>query len=110
MENHVQVIRIGLSSNESLSSPLEVYGGANHPALGELIYSEYYFELTSKLLEEADMRGKSILVYVNKNELSRAIGHKKKNKKRLMEIFSLKDIRFIETDLPEGMIVSIAEM
>ena len=53
--------------------------------------------------------GQTIVVYVNKGELSRAIGHKKKNKLRLIEIFSLKDICFKEASLPEGTYVSLFE-
>ena len=109
-ENGVKVIRIGLSANESLTSSEAVYGGANHPALGELIYSEYYFEVLCDLLEKAEHKGEPVVVYVNKNELSRAIGHKKKNKMRLTEMFSLQDIRFLETELPDGILVSFAEM
>ena len=105
--NGIQVIRIGLCSNDTLSSLEEVYGGANHPALGELIYSELYYVTIRELLEKAGEISAEIVIYVNFGELSRAIGHKKKNKLRLIEMFSLKEIRFVERVLPTGELVSL---
>ena len=108
-KNNIRILRIGLSANESLTSNEIVYGGANHPAIGELIYSEFYYELLVELLTGKNIKGSNVVIYVNKGELSRAIGHKKKNKLRLIEMFSLEDIRFKETILPEGVYVSIFE-
>ncbi len=108
-QNHIPVIRIGLCASETLTSDDSVYGGANHPALGELIYSELYYEMLCELLKESTYTEKNVTVYVNKGELSRAIGHKKKNKLRLMEMFSLKGIRFIERKRPSFKMVSLTE-
>ena len=108
--NDVRVIRIGLCASDTLSSEDEVYGGANHPALGELVYSELYYEKIVELLNKINCYGGSVTIYVNKGELSRAIGHKKKNKMRLIEMFSLKDIRFIERNNPSAEMVSLTNI
>ena len=108
-QNNIRVIRIGLCSSDTLSSADEVYGGANHPALGELVYSELYYEKIVELLSESNGHAETVTIFVNKGELSRAIGHKKKNKMRLMEMFSLKDIRFVERSVPSTKMVSLTE-
>lgn len=103
----VPVIRIGLCSSENLSSRDEVYGGANHPALGELILGEVYYKRMCELIAQQDMDAIEICFAVNYGELSLAVGHKKKNKKRLLDLLSPRRIRFVEDRLPPGQIVSI---
>ena len=39
----VKVIRIGLCSGENLSSDKTYFAGPNHPALGELVLNNYYY-------------------------------------------------------------------
>ena len=107
MDAHVPVIRIGLCSSENLSSAEEVYGGANHPALGELILGEVYYNRMFQLLSEADRCAEEICFAVNRGALSLAIGHKQKNKKRLLEMVSPRRLRFIEDELDSGEIVVI---
>ena len=107
--NHIPVIRMGLCASDTLSSTDEVYAGVNHPAFGELVYSELYFEELVELLKERTEVDDEVTVYVNFSELSRAIGHKKKNKLRLMEMFCLKDLRFVERKLRHRQIVSLVD-
>ena len=84
-DKNINILRIGLQSSENLSSEDEVYAGANHPALGELVISranlyrildtiDYYSENCQK-----DYAGKSLIIECNKADLSKVIGHKKSN-------------------------------
>lgn len=84
-ENNINILRIGLQSSDNLSSEDQVYAGANHPALGELVLSranlyrildtiDYYREN----LQE-DYLGKTLKIECNKADLSKVIGHKKTN-------------------------------
>ncbi len=85
----VPVIRVGLCSGESLSSPESVVGGANHPALGELAMGELTYrricEKADEILSHIDGKGKTMTVYVPRGATSRAVGQKKRNILRLNE-------------------------
>jgi len=48
----VDVIRTGLCASEALTSPEEVYGGATHPAIGEMAMSEVFRRRIDKALSE----------------------------------------------------------
>jgi histone acetyltransferase (RNA polymerase elongator complex component) len=97
-EAGVTVIRIGLHSSENLTSSESCFGGPNHPALGELVINEFFFERISKKLMEYDLKNKTVKVCVAKGALSKAVGQKQKNKKRLAADFQA-DIIFSESDL-----------
>ena len=103
----IPVIRIGLCASENLSSPDSVFGGANHPALGELILGELYYNKMCDLLQAADTDATEICFAVNYGALSLAVGHKKKNKKRLLDKIAPRRIRFVEDELLHGEIVSL---
>lgn len=81
----VQVIRIGLCASDNLSDPALAVGGAYHPALGELVRSELYYQTLRKLLSGAADGVQT--VYVPSRELSMAIGQHKQNLLRLQAEF-----------------------
>lgn len=87
----VECIRIGLCASDNLMDESRVLGGASHPSLGELVLGEVYFD---KMCAEADKltegeRGEGTISFdIPKGELSKAIGQKGKNKKRLAERYS----------------------
>jgi len=91
LENGVKVLRVGLQSSESLSDEAEVFGGANHPALGEMCISAVYLEIIKEeLLNKLDdANGKNTLVIeCATSEQSKVSGHKKVNKQRLISYLS----------------------
>ncbi len=97
-DNKIPVIRIGLHSGESLYEEDGISRGAYHPAMGELVEGELYF---SKLFEafselEGVITDREITVTVKSGELSKAVGHKKRNKERLLEAFKPKRLLFSE--------------
>ncbi len=93
-DNNVEVLRIGLHSSEELQSESKVYAGAFHPALGELVIGEYYFNKVLQRLDEikADILNcngkKRLIIYTQKENVSKMCGHKKVNKYRLKELLS----------------------
>ena len=95
-ENSIPCIRIGLCASENLSSPDEVYGGANHSAIGELAIGELYYERMCRLLDNADRDTKNIVFSVGRGCMSKAIGQKRKNILRLCEKYSVDRIKVIE--------------
>lgn len=90
----VPVIRVGLCSGENLSSPESAVGGANHPALGELAMGELMYRRicgeADRVIENRDVSGKTMTVFVPSGATSRAIGQKKRNILRLNEKYCKK--------------------
>ena len=92
----VNVIRVGLQSSENLSSEEEVYGGANHPAIGELSMNELYFRRICEVIGDRDMRGKDLTVYVARGSVSKAVGQKRSNIVRLREKYGVNVVKILE--------------
>ena len=102
--NKVDCIRIGLCASDNLSDDSCVMGGANHPALGELVIGESYFIKMKRMLEDANING-SAKFLVPKGHMSKAIGQNGKNRIRLREIFSLDKIEFLESDTDDVRLI-----
>jgi len=99
---NVPVIRVGLHASESLTSDIDVYAGANHPALGERIMSRVYFKRIVREIEQinSSLFGKNIIVYVAKGETSKVIGQKGENREKLIREFGIKSMKIVEkTDI-----------
>lgn len=102
IKNGIEVIRIGLCASDNLISDKTYFAGPNHPALGEYIIGEYYYEniLNSHL---GDEKGDKILhVAVSKGSLSKAIGQRRRNKHRLMNELGYADVIFSESQELSG--------
>ena len=96
----VEVIRIGLCSSDNLSDEDTYYAGPNHPALGELVESEYYYGLIKEKITEMRIGGPcDVEICGAPRTLSKLIGQKKKNKFRLMSDFESLGIHFSESDV-----------
>lgn len=108
LENGVEVIRIGLQSNENLSDEKSYLAGPNHPALGELVIGESYYRKICKLLDEAKASDKqNIEVFVSPGCLSKAVGQNKKNKIRLEKKYG--KIRFAEDTRLSGFQILVKQ-
>ncbi|MCD8355228.1 MAG: radical SAM protein [Clostridia bacterium] len=92
----IPVIRLGLNPTEELNST--VAAGAYHPAMGELAYSELWYRKLKKQLEN----GTDEVIFVPARELSRAIGHKRRNILRLQEEFPNRKIKIKADTIPAG--------
>ena len=93
----VEVIRIGLQANENLNSDKSYVAGPNHPALGELVIGEFYYNKICKILMEKNISvDENIKIFVSRGALSKAVGQNRKNKNRLAERY--KSVRFAESD------------
>ncbi len=105
----VECIRIGLCASDNLGDLEKVKGGANHPALGELVRGEIYYDslrsLFANLARSGGTRGKSFSVFVERGELSLAIGQNRRNKERIMREFGIKELKFGETECSVGITV-----
>ncbi|MBR4295667.1 MAG: radical SAM protein [Clostridia bacterium] len=99
----VPCIRVGLCASENLSSDSEVYGGANHSAIGELAMGELFYDKICLALESiADDGEKNLYVYVPKGAVSKAIGQKRRNINRIKDKYfvkkHIKNIKILENE------------
>lgn len=105
-ENKVECIRIGLCSSDNLSDGEKVMGGANHPALGELVVGELYFDRMCALINgflesNVSVRDRELCFTVPRGELSKAIGQRAKNRIRILELYKPRRVIIKENDVPE---------
>lgn len=91
----VDVIRVGLCASKNLSSDEQVYGGANHAAIGELAMGELYFRRICELAEREDEL-KNVMLYVPRGAVSKVIGQKKRNILRLKEKYGVNVVKILE--------------
>lgn len=93
----VPCIRVGLCASENLSDEDEVYGGANHSAVGELAMGELYFEKICRELDKyGDISGKNLIIYVANGATSKVSGQNRRNKIRLCEKYGVNKIKILE--------------
>ena len=84
-KHKINILRIGLQSSESLSDKNEVFAGAYHPAMGELVESRVKLEGMLSAIEcykteqNFDYHAHPFIVECNKCDLSKVLGHKKSN-------------------------------
>ena len=89
--HNVPCIRVGLCASENLSSEEEVYGGANHSAIGELAMGEVFFDKICEILEALPIEGdKDIIFYVPRGATSKAVGQKRRNINRIKDKYFVK--------------------
>ena len=91
-EAGIPVIRLGLNPTDSLSGG-EAWGGAYHPALGELVRSRMQRNRMEEMLSSLDCRGRDVEILVPPPLLSQAVGQKKSNRLWLMDRFELSSLR-----------------
>ncbi|MBQ3195788.1 MAG: radical SAM protein [Clostridia bacterium] len=100
----VEILRIGLHSSEELKNAPY---GANHPAVGELVYGEEMYEQICDLIGLAGTIGRALKIYVADNKVSIASGLNGRNKKRLMQKYDFKAIKIFASGKDEKLKVKI---
>ena len=101
-EAGVPIIRMGLNPTEDLSGG-DALGGAYHPALGELVHSRIMLEKARGLLAGA-RPGSSVVLGVNRSDVSKMIGQHRCNVHALVSEFSLRELRIHEASVKSGEI------
>ena len=96
----IKVLRIGLCDSENLHNDTTYFAGPNHPAMGELVEGEYYYNLIRDKIERYNIDNiKNITLVVAKGHTSRVIGQNKKNKIRLLRQYSIDKLSVMESNL-----------
>lgn len=92
-EGGVRCLRIGLCDGETLFHDGKAVAGPTHPALGELVQNEYYYRKLRLCLEQKQLSGKDVVLLAPKREVSRAVGHGRRN---LIKLLRETDTRVIK--------------
>lgn len=101
----IPVIRLGLNPTEELSgSGGAVAGGAYHPALGELVKSRIFLERARALLL-ASKPEESVVLGVNRREISQMTGQHRRNLAALEAEFHLRAVHVAAAEIPRGGVV-----
>lgn len=82
-EKGITCLRIGLCASEDLTSPETAVAGANHPAIGELVWNELYYDDLTALLRAENLLGKTVELTVPAREVSKIVGQRRINLIRL---------------------------
>ena len=95
-KRNVNILRMGLCSSDEIN--LNSCIGPYHPAFGELVEGELiYDELYRELLKNDFNNSDEIIIETSEKNMSRVVGHGKKNIARLQKKFS-KNIKIIRND------------
>ena len=94
----VDVIRLGLCASDNLCDDAYYYAGPSHPALGELVENEIYYNILKEKFNSLTQKSDSYTVYVPRGDVSKAIGQKKRNKIRICDEFKITKLVFVEDD------------
>ena len=93
----VPCIRVGLCSSENLSDEDEVYGGANHSAVGELAMGELYYDRICRVLDSMEkIEGKDIVICCSRGSTSKVAGQNRRNKIKICKKYGVKNIKILE--------------
>lgn len=105
----VECIRIGLCASDNLSDKDKVMGGANHPAMGELVLGEYFFRKMCSLIDASPYHAghTAVSFTVPAGRLSTAIGQRSINRERLKKIYKFEKITIREGDACDIILDSI---
>ena len=94
----VDVIRLGLCASENLGDDAYYYAGPSHPALGELVENEIYYNILKEKFNSLGQIHNAYTVYVPRGDVSKAVGQKKRNKTRICNEFKISKLVFVEDD------------
>ena len=87
--NNITVLRVGLHPTEGFISGTDYLAGPFHVAFKELVQTEIWHDILSKINEPTD----SICIYVPERQLTAAVGHHAKNKKMLLQKY--REVKFL---------------
>jgi histone acetyltransferase (RNA polymerase elongator complex component) len=90
----VKILRIGLHPSEGLMDNTSLVAGPFHVAFGEMVFTEIWRRLISKMVFENGKRN-TLTLNVANGMSNAAIGHKAKNKNLLLESF--RKVIFVES-------------
>lgn len=77
LEAGIDVIRVSLQTTDEICEKGSVLAGPYHPAFGELVDSMIFWDRITEALK--GRRNCRVSIFVNRRDISRAVGHKRSN-------------------------------
>lgn len=100
----VSILRIGLhASDELAAAPF----GANHPAMGELVYARLALDDIRSQLKGKQTQGSTLVVYAPPSRLSSVAGMHGSNKQALISEYGFKQIKIYKSEDKDSIQISI---
>lgn len=84
LKNNIPVIRIGLQADTGLQQEHAVLAGCWHPALGQMVYSELFYDLVCSLVSNITVHF-PLTVVCHPRRVSEVIGNRRHNLQRLAQ-------------------------
>lgn len=107
----IGIIRIGLQATDNMQIGKDIVAGPFHPAFRELVESEVYWDMLQygiQMLKSGNIS--ELKIKVNPKDISKLIGNRKSNIKRITKKYAIKKITIIQDDIiPFNNIKLIAE-
>ncbi len=100
MSAGIEVIRIGLQADEGLSAD-KLLAGCWHPAFGQLVRSEMYFDLTCLLTGPGRLNVNQFEIRCHPSRISDVTGHRRVNLSRLEGM-----ARRVERIIPDNLLAA----
>ena len=89
----INVIRIGLQNTNEIQDPSnkesQVVAGPFHPAFRQLVESELWYDAISDVIKKFDSNTKTIKISVNPCDVNNAVGHKRINVQKVLDIYDV---------------------
>lgn len=111
----INVIRIGLKSTDLINDQSDDIAGAYHPAFSELVQGQLFYRKTVKLIDEwmsshkySPNADNLLEIRVNPTDISKAVGHKGRNRTLLAKKYPRIRFRFIGDSLINSGSVTIS--
>jgi len=92
---NIPVVRLGLQHTEDLVCGSGIVAGPYHPAFGELVYSELFFDLAVDGITALGPVPQQIVLKVHPRSVSKLRGNRNSNLERLSKRFGVRSIHVI---------------
>lgn len=101
----VQVIRVGLQTTDGVNADTAI--GPYHPALRELAEGRLFYRAFETALQEGLADGGRLAAVVQPKDISRAMGHKRENARRLKTEYGVVLCVAADSGVPKGHIAIV---
>lgn len=99
----IKVIRIGLQSTAELETSETVLAGPFHPSFGEMVMAEIFVSQAVEAIArfQEGGRDKELKLFVNKRDISKLVGQKRRNIAIIQDRCALNKIKITGIDSPD---------
>lgn len=96
----IRIIRMGLQTTDEISPGAAVVGGPYHPAIGELAENRMFYKKLCRMVK--DVTENEVTILCNPSEVSKVIGHKRSNARKIFDEYKIKIKLCPDEKIPSG--------